>query len=249
MKRTAIVTWLCVTLSGLAFIHAQQQREPATQDEHRAVQQAKERGGIPAAARVFGKYVGVQTGSPDFVSGDVKDLAARSDLIVLATAFSSVPALSPDLQQLTTEYQVRIDRVLEGPESLKPEEIIDVSLPGGQMVFEDGSSAEIKIEDFKPMVVNHQYVMFLTRDPKPTPPAVQSRVGARGRYRLTMGSQGLFEVVHDGRSLRLAPAGDERTPVARELRGIPSIDAALSRVDAAVTALGRKAPAPEKPQK
>jgi hypothetical protein len=248
MKRTAIVTSLCVTLTGVAFMHAQQQRVPATQEERRAVDEAKGRGGIPAAAQVFGRYVGTLPGSPDFLSGDVKDLTARSELIVTATALSPVPALSPDLQQLTTEYQVRIDRVLEGPEGLEPGETIDVSLPGGLMVFEDGSSAELKVEDFKPMVADHQYMLFLTRDKKPAPPAVQGRLGTRGRYRLTMGSQGLYEVVHDGRALRLEPAGDEWTPVARELRFLPSIDAAIYRIDAAVTALGRKPTGTAKPQ-
>src|SRR5689334_14235597 len=119
MKRMAVVTWLCVTLTGVAIMHAQQQRTAANQEELQAVREAKARGGIPAAARVFGKFVGTVPGSPEYLSADVKDLTIRSEVIVTATALSPVVALSPDLQQLTTEYQIRIDRVLKGPEGLE----------------------------------------------------------------------------------------------------------------------------------
>ncbi len=71
MKRSTLGTALCVTFTGVAFMHAQQLREPSTQDERRAVEQAKARGGIPASAKVYGKYVSAELGSPDFLSGNV----------------------------------------------------------------------------------------------------------------------------------------------------------------------------------
>ncbi|HYX71186.1 MAG TPA: hypothetical protein VE732_00325, partial [Nitrososphaera sp.] len=85
---------------------------------------------------------------------------------------------------ITTEYQINVNEVIKG--NLLPDEKLNLSLPGGTVVFEDGTSAEIKTPGFEGLENGKTYVFFLS-----------TKKGAAYSFVATGGVQGLFELPAD----------------------------------------------------
>jgi hypothetical protein len=134
-----------------------------------------------------------------FVKFDLDSITKKSAAVVVGTAISNVSRLSPDGQQITTDYQVQVQEVLKG----KVEEggNIEVSLPGGRVVFEDGTSAQVNITGFRKMENGKTYVLFLSE-----------RGPEHSSFAVTGGPQGIFEVVDGGTSVK--PHGNSLDPLA-----------------------------------
>jgi hypothetical protein len=92
-------------------------------------------------------------------------------------------------------------------------------LQGGKVVFEDGTSAEIKTLDFEGMQNDQKYVLFL--NPK---------LRTDGTFSLTGGGQGLFELNNE--SQRVKPHGHPSDSVQKHKD--ESVDSFLQEIRAAV---------------
>lgn len=153
--------------------------------------EAIRRGGLREAARIKGHYVG--SGNVcSWLKYDLESLTKNSASIIIGTPISSTSQLTADGQSITTKYQVKVKESMKG--TLLPDEMVQVSLPGGKVVFEDGNSAEIKTPDLEQMEESKTYILFLSQDKS-----------AAGSFNLTGGGQGLFELLSD--KLMVKPHG------------------------------------------
>jgi hypothetical protein len=132
-----------------------------------------------------------------FLKYDLESLAAHSGEIIVGSAIDSSSQLSPDGQMISTWYRISILQSIKG--KLPSGQEVTISLPGGKVVFEDNTSAEIKTPDFDGIQKDQRYVLFLS-----------PRLGADGAFRLTGGSQGVFGV--DDKMRRIKPNGDRLDP-------------------------------------
>jgi hypothetical protein len=150
----------------------QEQQEPSTQ--------AVRRGGLREAARIKKHYVSTQN-TGGWIKYDLESLTKNSFAIVIGTPLVSSSDITTNGELITTEYEVKLREILKG--DLKENQVVRVSVPGGKITFEDGTSAEIKTPDLVPMEKGNTYVLFL-RTTEDTPEV----------FGLTGGGQGLFEL-------------------------------------------------------
>ena len=176
-----------VILSALAGIGTSQSQTPPNVDEHKRLVEAIRRGGYREAAKVKGRYIGVKDPSWD-LNFDLETLTKTSAAVVIGVPQRGISQLSSDGSEITTNYNVRVDSVIKG--SLALNSIFEVSLPGGRVDFEDGTSAEIQTPGFERMRNGKKYLLFL----------YANRNGS-DVFLLTGGSQGLYELTTSGKVL------------------------------------------------
>src|SRR5687767_6795256 len=164
MRRTLLpavtisITFVFVILSAVVGITTSQSQAPPRDDEHKKLVEAIRRGGYREAAKLKGRYVGVKDPSWD-LNFDLETLTKTSAAVVIAVPQRGIGQLSSNGSEITTNYNVRVDRVIKGSFALNS--IIEVSLPGGTVDFEDGTSAEIQTPGFDRMRNGKKYLLFL----------------------------------------------------------------------------------------
>jgi hypothetical protein len=135
-------------------------------------------------------FVGDKHPNRTLVCADLSELARNSSVVIIGTAADNISALSPDGKSITLDYKVNVEYVYKG--ALKKGQTVTVSLPGGKVMFEDGSTAEVRTPWFKKMQNGTTYLLFLSDAPG-------------GRSFFTTGeAQGLFEIptTEDGRVVK-----------------------------------------------
>lgn len=228
---------LFVAFSSVGSVQAQALREPSTPDEVQRARRALEERGVRGAAALYGKYVQEEPVAPQGVAANVRVLAAQSDVVVAGRVLTAVSTVTADGKGICTEYRVAIERLFKGPNGLVKGTILDVSLPGGDVTFSDGSSAKGVTRDLRQMESDKTYLLFLTQTREGAPEAVAAAIGPFGRYRLTMGGQGAYELNTPSANGAVMPLGNSETPVAYELYTLKTSEAALTRVQQAVDSL------------
>jgi len=73
-------------------------------------------------------------------------LAENADIGIVGTPISSEYKLSDNGTSIITEYKVKVDEAIQG--KVRYEDVVTVDLPGGRIVFDDGSVAELEMADF-----------------------------------------------------------------------------------------------------
>lgn len=148
------------------------------------IMHAMRRGGIREALKVEPHLVqSIETSS--CILHNVESLVKFSSDVVVCTPVSNACRLADDGRLIFTDFRVRVEEAFREPERRDKE--ITISLPGGRVEFEDGTSAESIPEDMLPLEEGKKYVLFLVDSPE--------RVGG---YLVKAGSQGMF-VVENGR--------------------------------------------------
>jgi hypothetical protein len=141
--------------------------------------------------------------APGFVKFDLETITRKSAAVVIGTAVSNLSRLSPDGLQITTDYQVQVHEVLKG--KAVDANNIEVSLPGGRVVFEGGTVAQVNVPGFRRMENGKTYVLYLSE-----------RGPEHASFADTGGPQGIFEVVEGGLSVK--PHGNALDPLARKYK-------------------------------
>jgi hypothetical protein len=219
MKRRSpvtIVLLVAVALTAAAIIdvsfrrgRAQKAQAPTgadqnvNDDEHEKMILALRRGGYREAARIKGHYVGTFDPYWDWFRADLESLTKHSAAVLVGTPKSSHVQLSPGGDLITTEYEVSVREVLKG--AFAPGDSVKVSLPGGRVEFEDGTSAELNTPDFERMDNNRSYLLFLTMNTNGSDALI-----------LTGGPPGLFELPPGGAKVK--PHARASEPVSKEAR-------------------------------
>jgi hypothetical protein len=131
-------------------------------------------------ARQAGQFVGYENPNQRKGYANLDELAEQSTAVIIATAGQNVCRLSADGKNITIDYPLSVQYLYKG--KLREGDSLSVSLPGGKVVFEDGTTAEIRTPWFKKMQSGLTYLLFLS-------PGDHS-----GNYVTTGGAQGIFEI-------------------------------------------------------
>lgn len=173
-----ILTAAVITMGG-TYQSGQDKKKPQLSDE-KEISDALSRGGYREAARLKGHVVTQVDPTWDWAGFDLETLTKSSAAVVVGEAGEGKGQLSHDGRLVTTDYDVMVTKPLKG--NFREGNIIKVSMLGGNITFEDGTSAEVQTPDFEKMVTGRKYLLFLT--PNRNSPVLV----------LTGGPQGLFEI-------------------------------------------------------
>lgn len=183
-KTILTLLFLAVFAAGFAGFAVSSKTQTPPQDSRQEVQAAR-RGGLREVARIKGKYVArIDTGS--WIKYDIEGLTKNSYAIVIGTPLTHSSRLTADGESIVTEYELRVDETVKG--NLYQTQTTKVEIPGGKVVFEDGSTAEIEPADLLPMEKGKTYLLFL-----------RTIASSPNSFALTGQGQGLFEVTSEKR--------------------------------------------------
>ncbi len=152
-----------------------------------AIRDALRRGGLREAAKLKGHYVEEYDPHWDFGQYDLEGLSKNSAAVIVGVPTKKLASrLEPNGEMIVTDYEVAVREVIKG--DLKPGGVVTVSLVGGRVEFEDGTSAEMLTTDFEHMKPGGAYAILLSESES-----------APGTYTLTGGPQGLVELAAEGK--------------------------------------------------
>ena len=86
-------------------------------------------------------------------------LVGESTAVLIGTPQTNISKLTADGTSITLDYQVKVEYVYKG--NLRESDIVTISLPGGMVKFEDGSTAEVRTPGFRKMQDGKTYALFL----------------------------------------------------------------------------------------
>jgi hypothetical protein len=191
------------TLTGLAFIFGEgavrkslSAQKPEGPDQ---VVTAVRKGGLRESARIKKRFVSSES-TTGWAKYDLESLTSHSSVVITGTPLGASSSLTPNGERIITEYKLKVSRIFKG--QLQENGLIRLIVPGGKVVFDDGTSAEILTPDLGPITKNQTYILFLH------PPADGADI-----YQLTGGGQGLFEVPSSAWGVK--PLGDKKDLVQR----------------------------------
>src|SRR5215813_4144725 len=147
MKRVLIAASIFL-VGGASFLAfpgsaSRPSQNPAKQkpgsDDALALREALRRGGLREAAKLKGHYVAEYYPHWDIGPFSVEALTKNSAAVIVGRFTKKLDARIPDSLVIFTDYQVAVEELIKG--DIKQAETI-VTLPGGRIVFEDGTSAE-----------------------------------------------------------------------------------------------------------
>ena len=125
-----------ITVTGLLSVMC---LSPSSAQSKLGTRDALRSGGLRAAAKLNGRYV-ENYPETQWVSYDVKSLSRSSDEIVVARVAFIRSTLSNDGLSIESEFAITPTRSLKS----NSETAKTVTLPGGLVRFEDGTSAEVR---------------------------------------------------------------------------------------------------------
>lgn len=200
--------FVIVMVASLLFQSVRGQNpEPQSQpaNDRDALLQSVRRGNLKQAAKIKGSYARDFDPHWDWVQFDIESLTKNSEAVVIATPFRNLGGrLTAAGQMITTEHEIIVQDVIKG--NLRQGSTIKVSLPGGRVEFEDGTSAEFKTPGFDGISFGKTYTLFLYKD-----------TAASDTFALVAGPQGLFETPADGTIVK--PHGRASDPAVKEAKG------------------------------
>ena len=114
---------------------------------------------------------------------DIELLTKNSAAVIVGTMTRKLDSrLASEGQLIFTDYEVTVQERIKGEVAAGAH--ITVSLPGGRVEFEDGTSAELTTPKFEHMKTGGTYTLFLSESSN-----------APNGFTLTAGPQGLVEIV------------------------------------------------------
>ena len=210
-KTYVLLAFFAILLIGsvalsIKMVRGQQPKTKDTQAEERqTVRDAIRRGGYREAARVKGNFKGSFDPHWDWAQLDVESLAKYSEAVIVGVPSKNLGShLAAQGQLIVTDYEIVPQEVIKG--DMQQGEAIKVSLPGGLVRFEDGTTAELVTGSFK-LEEGKTYTLFLFKE---TPES--------DAFILVAGPQGLFELSDDGQSVK--PSGRASDPAVKETRNM-----------------------------
>jgi hypothetical protein len=190
MKRRTLANYLLgvlFILAGLGGLGVELSKMGAARRPSGAAKQAAtQSASIPdnrslrEKAKDKGRYTGYEPPRKAKVSKNLEGLTKSSSGIIIGIPQDNISVLSADGRTITLDYKVRVMYVYKG--ALREQSTITVSLPGGRVAFEDGSTAEIRTSWLKKMMNGKAYALFLTESSRP------------GIFVTTGEAQGIFEI-------------------------------------------------------
>ena len=233
MKRVLIAAAIClvagVSLFAISGQNSRSSQDPAQQkesgDEAVALRNALRRGGLREAAKLKGNYVEEYDAHLKWGRYDVESLTKNSAAVIVGRFTKQLDTRLLEGKAIFTDYEVALEELIKG--DLKQGQTIVVTLPGGRIFFEDGTSAEQTTPTFEHPLIGHVYTLFLKQEA--ALPSV---------FFLSGGPQGLFDIED---SSGVKSHGRPEDPAAVETKG-QNRESFMKNV----RELGRKWPKPGK---
>ena len=236
MKRVLIAAAICLVagasflaISGIGSRRLQPPQSPASQkqssDDAVALRDTLRRGGLREAAKLKGNYIEEFDPHCDWCQFSIEDLTKNSAAVIVGRFTKKLDTRLLEGKVILTDYEVAIDELVKG--NINKAKTIVVGLPGGQVHFEDGTSAEQTTPKVEPVRIGRSYTLFLTQEE--IAPSV---------FVLTGGPQGAIDI-EDSSSVRSHGRLEDRSAV--EMKG-KNRESFLKNV----RELGRKWPNPGK---
>ena len=178
-----LIAAACLAIFGNSSSRLQ---EPAMQqpgnDDSLALRKAVMRDGLRGAAKLRGNYVEEFNPHWDWARFDVEGLTKGSAAVVEGRFTKKLDTrLGSEGMVIYTDYEFSVDELIKG--DIKKEDTIVVSLPGGRVTFEDGTSAEQTTPKFEHPQIGRSYTLFLMKSE--SVPSV---------FFLSGGPQGMFDI-------------------------------------------------------
>ncbi len=194
---------------------AQDAKANAKKIDPDAIRDALRHGGVREAARLTRHYVADFDPHWDFGAFNVEQLTKNSAAIVVGVPVEKLTThIAHDANELiVTDYEVVVHEVIKGSDFHAS--TITISLIGGRVEFEDGTSAEIRTPKFEHVKIGNSYAFFL--DESSSGPNI---------FTLTGGPQGLVEF---DAARKVKSHGRVTDPIAREKNDVDK-DAFLKEV-------------------
>jgi hypothetical protein len=200
----ALVATGLILLVGRAHFVVTESSAQTPQADYQEMVRVIRKDGLRGAARVKGHYVGEFNPNWDFGLFDVEALTKNSADVVVGVASKSLGGhLTESGLNILTDYEIVVQETIKG--DVVPGSVITVSLPGGRVDFEDGTSAELKTPKFEHVKPGNSYTFFLSEVEK-----------SPGKFSLTGGPQSLVELASDG---TVKSHGRETDPIAQQTKG------------------------------
>ncbi|MEW6131447.1 MAG: hypothetical protein AB1757_30745 [Acidobacteriota bacterium] len=140
------------------------------------------------ARRSEGGYIAYKEVNFGAIHLNLNGLIKQSNQVLIGTVLSNHCRLTTDERSINTLYKIRVDEVLKG--ALSNDRIVEVSLPGGYLSFNNDTHAEVRVTGgFRKLLDGRQYVLFLDDTIE------------NGVFLSTGEAQGLFELRKDNRIL------------------------------------------------
>ena len=181
-----LIAAACLAIFGNSLQRSQEPsgQKPSTPsiEELRALKEAYARGGLHEVAKLKGG-VYVYERDPNWKYGnfDIESLTKNSAAVIVGRFTKKLDGRLVDKIVIFTDYEVAVDELVKG--DLKQAKTIVVTVPGGRVFFDDGTSAEQLTPKFEQPHIGRAYTLFLMEEP-----AVPSV------FFLSGGPAGLFDI-------------------------------------------------------
>lgn len=211
-KRVLVAVAICLVVAASVFVintrgsrRSTPPQSPPTQKQKddMALRDALRRGGLREAAKLKGYYVAEYNPHWDWGEFTVENLTKNSVAVIIGRVTKKLDARLIEGKVIYTDYEVAVDELIKG--NLAQAKTVVVTIPGGRVYFEDGTSAEQITPTFEAPQVGRSYALFLMQEQ-----AVPSV------FFLSGGPQGLFDI-EDASSVR--SHGKSEDPGAVETKG------------------------------
>jgi len=198
-----IVLLIVFMLTGLALLLGKGAASKSLSAQKREgpdeVVTAVRKGGLREGARIKKRFVSSES-TTGWAKYDLESLTSHSSVVIMGTPLNSSSSLTANGERITTEYKVKVSRIFKG--QLQENGLIRLIVPGGKVIFEDRTSAEILTPDLGPITKDRTYIFFM-----------HPSGDAADVLKLTGGGQGLFEVPSSAWGVK--PLGDKTDLVQR----------------------------------
>src|SRR5258705_639606 len=166
MKRVLIaaaiclVAVACLALSGRGSRPSQNPaRQEPSSDDVMALRQALRRGGLREAAKLKGNYIAEYDPHWDWGQFSIESLTKNSAAVVVGRFTKKLDARLLEGRVIFTDYEVSVEELVKG--NINQTQTIILTLPGGRISFEDGTSAEQTTPSFEHPLIGRAYALFL----------------------------------------------------------------------------------------
>src|SRR6185295_1380379 len=159
--RKQVLLLIVFTVTGLAFMFGKAATQSLSAQKREGPDEltnAVRKGGLKEGARIKKRFVSSER-TTGWAKYDLESLTSHSAAVIMGTPLNSSSSLTTNGERITTEYQIKVSRIFKG--QVQDNSLIRVSVPGGKVIFEDGTSAEILTPDLGPITKNQTYVLFL----------------------------------------------------------------------------------------
>ncbi len=122
----------------------------------------------------------------EYPPAEVKDIAAKSEVIARVLILKHASRLTPDQQSVDTDYTAQVLEIVHSRRrDIQEGMVIHVQKPGGEILI-DGNPVRSQEADFPPLDADTEYVAFLRYSP--TSKAYIFHFGAQGAFTVKDGN-------------------------------------------------------------